>query len=150
MKAVVIVLLLALIAGGTLGGLGLVGMGPLAAYVGKAADGETAAAPPPGPKLRNIQLDTIGVPVFEGQSVRARIFFNLQLEVDPAVAPQVSANLPRIQSALLEDMMSYLPYHLRDREQVDAATVQERMLKVARHVMGDAVHGVVVVNAFVQ
>lgn len=148
-KAIVIVVLLALMGGGALGGLGLMGMGPLADYVKRDAGSGAAPAAPAAPATRDIAVDTLGVPLFEGGAVRTRLFLNLQLKVLADAAPAVQHALPRLQSAFLEDMLQFMPYHLRDRAKIDPELVAQRLLKVARRVAGpDAVSQVVVTGSF--
>lgn len=147
-KLVIILALLALVAGGALGGLGLAGMGPLAGYIaGKPAEAATASAAPAPPRL--IDLETIGIPLFEGNAVRARLFLNVRLAVPPEMGEKLAAQTPRFQDAFLSDLLAYMPRHLRERDRVDVALVQKRLLKVARKVAGDAaVHEVTIAHAF--
>ena len=151
MKIVVILVLLALIVGGGFGGAGLLGMGPLA-HLAKAEEkpAETAKAPAE-PEARTVDVEMFGVPLIEGNSVRSRLFVNFSLQVDPQVGPEVAASLPRVQSAVLHDLMDYLPRHLENRSKPDREVVRQRMLKVSRKVTGkQAAIRAVVINAMFE
>lgn len=147
-KIIIILVLLVLIAGGALGGLAIAGMGPLAMYFAESKPESVAAdlsEAPPG----LVDLETIAVPIFEGNLVRSRLFLNVQISVDPASGGTVAANMPRLQDAVLSDLLVYMPFHLRDRDKVDLSLVRNRLLKVARKVAGDsAVREVTITSAF--
>lgn len=144
-KLIILLVLLALAGGGVLGGMAVMGMGPLAKYMTPKEDVPTAAPPPP-PAARLIDIETIGVPIIEGSAVTRRIFFNLQLDVAPENAEAVKAVLPRVQSAFLQELLIYLPRHLRDRDKLDTTLVQQQLLLSARKVAGSRVRGVMIKN----
>lgn len=144
-KVIIIIVLLAIAGGGVFGGMAVMGMGPLAQYVASAPDAPKAAPPPP-PAARLIDMETLGIPIIEGSAVTRRVFLNLQLDVAPDRADQVKAVLPRLQSAFLQEMLVYLPRHLRERDKLDTTLLQQHLLLIARKVAGARVRGVVVKN----
>jgi hypothetical protein len=146
MKKVVIAIILLLMAGGgVLGGMAVMGMGPLAQFVAEQQPA-AAPAPPPPPAARLIDLETMGVPIIEGGTVTGRMFLNLQIDVAPENAERVKQVLPRLQSAFLQELLVYLPRHLRERDSLDTMLLQQQLLLVARRVAGSKVRGVLVKN----
>lgn len=148
-KVIILIVLLLLAGGGVLGGLAVMGMGPLAPYV--AASPEVASTtPPPPPAARLIDMDTMGIPVIEGSTVTGRLFLNLQLDVAPENADKIKAIMPRVQSAFLQDLLVYLPRHMRERDKLDPVLLQQQLLLVARRVAGGKIRSVLIKNYIEQ
>ena len=148
-KAIILIVLLLLAGGGVLGGMAVMGMGPLAQYIATQPT-IPSAAPPPPPAARLIDLDTMGIPIIEGNTVTGRVFFNLQLDVLPENAEPVKQLMPRLQSAFLQELLVYMPRHLRERSKLDTTLVQQQLLGVARRVAGAKVRSVQIKNYIEQ
>lgn len=143
MKKVIIIIVLLLVAGsGVLGGMAVMGMGPLASFVQDMPDAPPKVEPPPPPASRMIDVDTLGIPVIDGGIVTRRIFLNVQLEVAPENAERVKSVMPRLQSAFLQEMLVYMPRHLRDRDKIDPVLLQQHLLLIARKITGNRVRSV--------
>ncbi len=148
-KAIILIVLLLLAGGGVLGGMAVMGMGPLAQYIATQPT-VPAAAPPPPPAARLIDLDTMGIPIIEGNTVTGRVFFNFQLDVLPENAEPVKQLMPRLQSAFLQELLVYMPRHLRERNKLDTTLVQQQLLGVARRVAGAKIRSVQIKNYIEQ
>lgn len=143
MKKVIIIIVLLLVAGGgTLGGMAVMGMGPLASFVQDMPETPPKVEPPPPPASRMIDVDTLGIPVIDGGIVTRRIFLNVQIEVAPENADKIKALMPRLQNAFLQELLVYMPRHLRDRDKIDPILLQQQLLLTARKVAGNQVRSV--------
>lgn len=148
-KVIILVILLLLAGGGVLGGMAVMGMGPLAQYVPAPPD-VPSASPPPPPTARLIDMETMGIPIIEGSAVTGRLFLNLQLDVTPENADRIKAIMPRVQSAFLQELLVYLPRHMRERDKLDPTLLQQQLLLVARRVAGGKVRSVLIKNYIEQ
>lgn len=148
-KIVLILVLLGIIFGGALAGLGVVGLGPLAAMAGEQPPAPPPASPSAAGEPRLVKMETVGVPLFAGNSVRSRLFLNIQLAVEPTISRRFSEMTPRLQDAFLTDLIAHMPDHLRDRDKVDVPVLQRRLLKVAQRVTGpEVIRAVTITHAF--
>lgn len=75
------------------------------------------------------------VPVVQDREVRKQAEMILRLEVPFEKKEVVAQNLPRLQSAFLEDMMAFLPYQLRDGASLDHAAIRRRLLTICDRVL---------------
>ncbi len=128
------------------GGLSLAGIGPLAHLLPR----ETEAAAPAPPDLAAIAMETFGVPLFAGDSVRSRLLLNLTLKVERQHQDRVEAYLPRLQSAFVESLLDYLPRHAAESELPEVEQVAAHLLSVAHRVAGTAVRAVEVRHLFAR
>lgn len=144
-KFIIMVILLLLVTTGVLGGLAVMGMGPFAQYIATQPQ-LPSAAPPPSPVGRLIDMDTMGIPIIEAGSVTGRMFINLQLDVTSENADAIKLVMPRLQSAFLMELLTYLPRHLRDHDKLDTTLLQQQLLQVAHRVARGKVRGVLVKN----
>ena len=103
--------------GAIIGGLYFWGIDPLDRFnqlIGNAPapKGDSTAAPVVTPPSY-VDFGLLIVPVVQDREVRKQAEMILRLEVPFEKKEIVAQNLPRLQNAFLEDMMAFLPYHLR-------------------------------------
>lgn len=142
-----LVLILVVLVAVAAGGIGMAGIGPLADLLPR-DDAPAAAATPPAAELASIEMETFGVPLFAGDSVRARLLLNLTLKVERQKQDAVKALLPRLQAEFVESLLDYLPRHAAETDLPEAAQVAAQLLSVAHRVAGTAVREVEIRHLF--
>ena len=151
MKIVIFIVLgLVLLVGGGLGGLfatdnmHLVGLGDDPG----ATAGKDEPAPAPSDALY-VQVNHLTIPVIKGNRIAYQILLDLNLEVDGLAAKNdVVAILPRLQDAILLDLIDRPVVDKTGFENIDIKGIKRRLLKTVRRVMGDdTVKNVLIVRA---
>lgn len=138
-RLIFIVIAFLLVMGGLVGGLYFWGIDPLEKFnvlIGNAPavpGGETKVVVTP-PSY--VEYGLLAVPVIEEREVRKQVEMILRLEVPFEKREIVAQNIPRLQSAYLQDMMEYLPIHLRNGRRLDPASVSQRLLKLTEKTIG--------------
>lgn len=138
-RLIFIIVAFLLMMGGLVGGLYFWGIDPIAKFnqlIGTApADPtEPAAAPKTPPSF--VEYGLLAVPVVEDHEVRRQVEMILRLEVPFEKREIVAQNIPRLQNAYLQDMMEYLPIHLRNGRRLDPPTLSARLLKLTEKTLG--------------
>ncbi|KAF0224730.1 MAG: hypothetical protein FD176_912 [Rhodospirillaceae bacterium] len=137
-RLIFIVIAFLLVMGGLVGGLYFWGIDPLEKFnvlIGNAPSAPGEAKPtiiPPS----YVEYGLLAVPVIEDREVRKQVEMILRLEVPFEKREIVAQNIPRLQSAYLQDMMEYLPIHLRNGRRLDPPTVSQRLLKLTEKTIG--------------
>jgi flagellar FliL protein len=138
MRLIFIVIAFLVMVGGLIGGLYFWGVDPLAkfnALVGNApADPNAKVAVVLPPSF--VEFGLLIVPVVQDREVKKQAEMIIRLEVPYEKKERVAQNLPRLQNAFLQEMMSFLPGHLRTATQMDHSIVQRRLLVQAEKVLG--------------
>jgi flagellar basal body-associated protein FliL len=151
-KIIVIVLLVVVLAIGTLGGLAILGMGPLANLIKPLNSTEkTAEAPvqPEAAKPKTLDLGTYIIPLVSRRDISRQIGMDLVIVVSADAAPRVSAEMPRLQNALLVDLYDFVPQHADSRSAQDREAIHQRLVKIAAKIVGeDAVRDVVIKSIY--
>lgn len=126
--------------GAIVGGMYFWGVDPLEKFnvlVGNApARVETDAAAKPVSAPSFVEFGLLIVPVVQDREVKKQAEMIIRLEVPFDKKEVVAHNLPRLQNAFLSDMMSYLPYQLRNAPKLDEAAVRRRLTTVSEKVLG--------------
>lgn len=134
-KAIVMILLLAVLVGGAIGAMAAMGVGPFGKLPPKK---EEAVAPQPAPPAEPvlIEMETVAVPLIRGNDVPRQIFLRVQLSVEPAKKAEVTQQLPRLQDAVLRSLHDYLPMTVRDSALPDATLIKRHLQVVADKTLG--------------
>lgn len=148
-RLVFIVIAFLLMMGGLVGGLYFWGIDPLAKF--NALIGNAPAVPDEPNKVATVppsyvEYGLLAVPVVEDHEVRRQVEMILRLEVPFEKREIVAQNIPRLQSAYLQDMMEYLPIHLRNGRRLEPATVSARLLKLTEKTLGPGFVKAVVID----
>lgn len=137
-RLIFIVIAFLLMMAGLIGGLYFWGIDPLAkfnALIGNAPaapDNQTKPTTPPS----YVEYGLLAVPVIEDHEVRRQVEMILRLEVPFEKREIVAQNIPRLQNAYLQDMMEYLPIHLRGGRRMEPSAVSGRLLKLTEKTLG--------------
>ncbi|CAA7613285.1 conserved hypothetical protein [Magnetospirillum sp. LM-5] len=134
-----IVLAFLIMVGGLIGGLYFWGVDPLAKFnqlVGNAPADPNAPKVPAVTPPSFVEFGILIVPVVQDREIKKQAEMIIKLEVPYEKKEKVAQNLPRLQNAFLQEMMSFLPGHLRNQPQLDHATIQRRLQYQADKVLG--------------
>lgn len=136
-RLIVIVVAFLIMVGGLIGGLYFWGIDPLAKFnqlVGNApADPNAPVVVQP---QSYVDFGILIVPVVQDREVKKQAEMILRLEVPYDKKEVVAQNLPRLQNAYLQELMSFLPMHLRDSDRLDQAVVRRRLVLLSERVLG--------------
>jgi hypothetical protein len=138
-RLIFLVVAFLMMVGGIIGGLYFWGIDPLERFnqlIGNAPAPKDNLAPakvvtPPS----YVDFGLLIVPVVQDREVRKQAEMILRLEVPYERKEIVAQNLPRLQNAFLEDMMSFLPYQLRDNSELDRVAIRRRLLTLCDKVL---------------
>lgn len=151
-RLIFIVVAFLMMVGALIGGLYFWGIDPLAKFnqlVGNAPSDPKAPLPVQPPAY--VDFGLLIVPVVQDREVRKQAELILRLEVPFEKKELVAQNLPRLQNAYLQDMMSFLPIHLRDSDRLDQAVVRRRLVLLSEKVLAPGlVKDVVIEQASVK
>ena len=154
-KILLIVVLLLLVAAGVIGGLAAFGLGPfpqLIAMLAPAKAEKSAKEAPPAAaaaKERTFDLGTFIIPLIDKRNIGRQVGMDLAIVVSDAEANRVSAEMPRLQNALLVDLYDYIPQHTDTHSAAERDIIHDHLVKVAGRVFGDgAVRNVVIKSLY--
>ncbi|WP_346344011.1 flagellar basal body-associated protein FliL [Magnetospirillum sulfuroxidans] len=153
-RLVFIIIAFLLMMGGLVGGLYFWGIDPLEKF--NSLIGNAPAAPGGAAKVVTtppsfVEYGLLSVPVIEDHEVRRQVEIILRLEVPFEKREIVAQNIPRLQNAYLQDMMEYLPIHLRNGRRLDPVGVSQRLLKLSERTLGPGfVKGVLIDQSSVK
>lgn len=138
-RLIFMVIALLLMVGAIIGGLYFWGIDPLDRFnqlIGNAPapKGNTATVKTVAPPSY-VDFGLLIVPVVQDREVRKQAEMILRLEVPYEKKEVVAQNLPRLQSAFLEDMMAFLPYQLRDNGTLEHGAIRRRLLTICDKVL---------------
>ena len=125
-----IIIAFLIMVGGLIGGLYFWGIDPLAKFnqlVGNAPADPNVPAKPVVVPPSFVEFGILIVPVVQDREVKKQAELIIKLEVPYEKKEIVAQNLPRLQNAFLQEMMSFLPNHLKRSNQIDHSAVQRRL-----------------------
>lgn len=131
----VVVAVILMIAGGAVGIMKQLELGPFAPDNGEAA--QTADAAPPEPP-RFMDMDPLVIPLFAGDAVAGRIQIQIKLETTGAENEEyLTRIMPRLTDAFLRELYNYLPRLLSKQGSVDVFLIKKRLQRVADKTAGE-------------
>ena len=132
-KLVFPLIMVVLLAVAGLGGAGRFGYGPLAPYLHKEVP---VVQEPPQIKRRTIALGEIVTPIIVDHEIQRQVDMDLAMEIDDAVADKAQARLTPLLDAMHLALLDFIPTHGDVRSPADKQAVHDRLLAVARDVLG--------------
>ncbi len=150
-KIIVIVVLVAILVVGAIGGLAMFGKGPFPNLIKpfKSSEGPPAAEPVAEVKERLFDLGTFIIPLVVKHTITRQIGMDLAIAVDGDSAGRVAGELPRLQNALLVDLYDFIPLHSDPHSAADKEAIRQRLVKVASRLFGEkAIHNVVIKSLY--
>ena len=131
----IVVAVVLMIAGGAVGIMKQLEMGPFAPDNGEMAD--TAATDPAEPP-RFLDMDPLVIPLFAGDTVAGRIQIQVKLETTGAENEEfLTRIMPRLSDSFLRELYSYLPRVLRKQGTIDVFLIKKRLQRVADQTAGE-------------
>lgn len=151
-RVIFIVISLLLLIAAVVGGLYYWGVDPLAklGLVTPVDQGTSPAPPPPSSSSPPSYVDfgLLMVPVIQNREVLRQAEMIVRLEVDSRNKDIVARNLPRLQNAFLEDMITFLANNLRPDQPADVEAIRRRLLIIAERTLGPGYVRDVVIDNF--
>lgn len=132
-RLVFIIIAFLMLVGAVIGGLYFWGIDPLAklGLVTAPADPNQPAQAAQSSPPSYVDFGLLIVPVVQDREIKKQVEMILRLQVADGKRELVAHNLPRLQHAYLQDMMSFLPGHLREGQPLDLVVIRRRMVLVA-------------------
>jgi hypothetical protein len=150
-RLIIIVVAFFLLLGAVVGGLYFWGIDPLAklgvSFSAKAPENPIIKMAPPG----FVDLGLVVVPVIEDREVRRQAELIVRVQCAPGQKETVAKGLTRLQAAFLEDLIAFIPKHLREAGMLDPQTLRQHLLPLAQKVAGQGkVDDVLIENAVLK
>jgi len=153
-KIIMMVLIVLLLLGGIVGGLYFWGIDPLALAGLKKGDLQAkakeaaakAASVIPVIPPSYVDFGLLVVPVIQNHEVKSQAELVIRLQVPANKVEPVATFLPRLQAALLEEMMEYVPKLLQQDGSLDPDKLSARMVEVGARVFGPGVIQAVIIE----
>jgi hypothetical protein len=131
----IVVAVILMIVGGTVGIMKQLEMGPFAPDNGVAD--QTAAADPAEPP-RFLDMDPLIIPLFAGDTVAGRVQIQIKLETKGAENEEFLTHvMPRLSDAFLRELYAYLPRVIRKQGNIDVFLIKRRLQLVADKTAGE-------------
>ena len=141
-KLIIAFLAIFLIAGGTVGALKFLKVGPFAGKDEKVAKKDKPIVPP-----LFIDVPPLNVPLFADDKVAGTVLIQLKLEaIGTANEAKINHQLPRITDAFLRELHTFIPRLLHKTRRLDVFILKKRLQMVSDRVVGKGV----VSNVLVQ
>jgi hypothetical protein len=132
---IIIVIVLIILGGGVLSGMAVLGMGgPLVGIIPQMDAPPKVELGLTTPMI--LPLDPMAIPVIENHEIAKQVNLEVKLLVERSKGPAISAVSPKLYSAVLEDLIVFMPIHLRDREEVDKEALKRRIMIVSERTIG--------------
>ncbi|MEX2449640.1 MAG: hypothetical protein WD407_02180 [Rhodospirillales bacterium] len=134
-KLMIAVVLIVMVAGGTVAALKFMKIGPFAES-GKTADKQAKPIEPP----RFIDVPALNVPLFADDKVAGIVLVQLKLEaIGAANERKINHLLPRINDAFLSELHTFIPRLLQKTQRLDVFILKKRLQMVCDRVVGKGV-----------
>ena len=134
-KLMIAVVLILMVAGGTVAALKFMKIGPFAES-GKTADKQVKSIDPP----RFIDVPALNVPLFVDDKVAGVVLVQLKLEaIGAANERKINHLLPRINDAFLRELHTFIPRLLQKTQRLDVFILKKRLQMVCDRVVGKGV-----------
>jgi flagellar basal body-associated protein FliL len=134
-KLMIAVVLILMVAGGTVAALKFMKIGPFAES-GKTAGKQAKPIEPP----RFIDVPALNVPLFADDKVAGIVLVQLKLEaIGAANESKVNHLLPRLNDAFLRELHTFIPRLLQKTQRLDVFILKKRLQMVCDRVVGKGV-----------
>lgn len=137
-RVIFIVVSLLLLLAAVVGGLYYWGVDPLAklGLVNPPVERDGPPPPPPASPPAYVDFGLLMVPVIQNREIQRQAEMIVRLEVDSRNKEVVARNLPRLQNAFLEDMITFLGTNVRPDQPLDTEAIRRRLLLIGERTLG--------------
>ena len=146
-KLILIFSILVMLAGGTVGSLKWLELGP---FQVKGAVKKIARKVEKDSTVF-IDMDPLGIPIFRGNKVAATIQIQVKLETNGEDnAEKIKHLMPVLTDAYVRDLHSFLPRLLRSEERIDVLIIKQRLQFIGNKVAGKGLIDNVLVQSVID
>lgn len=138
-RLLIIILAFLLMLGAVIGGLYFWGIDPLARLESLMGMGPPKDLNEPDPSVKApafVDFGLLLVPLIHDREVKGRAEMIIRLRVNHDKRVKVAQDLPRLQQAFLQEMMSFLPLYLRENGELISPVVSRRLVRIAEKTIG--------------
>ena len=138
-KLIIIIGVIVLLAGGALGTMSQLEIGPFSAKedVDKSATVAAEDRPPDPPRF--VAMDVLLVPLFTGDRVSGTVQITVQLETSPKKEDELKKLVPVLKDAFIRDLNGYIPRLIRTKGQIDVNLVKQRLKIIGDRAIGKGI-----------
>lgn len=134
-KAILFLVLLLVVAGGAVGALYFLKMGPFEEkeVVQKSADElelEKEAT------TTTVKIKPFTIPMFQGERIAGSIQVQFELEIPIGKEEEIETKMLRLEDAYLRDLYVFMPRLLRNAETLDINKLKRRLMRITEKVVG--------------
>ena len=151
-KVIIIVLALLILAGGGVGAMTYLGIGPFAGLLAKKEPDpaeKPTEAPPPAPTYLTYDIGSFIIPVVVGKGISKQIGIDLAIEVDSHQNENVGSQIPRIQNQFNIVLYDLIPSHADAHSISDRQAIHDSLKRTANKLLGDgAIHDIIVKSIY--
>jgi len=83
-----------------------------------------------------IDMETMALPIFQGNRVAATVQIQVKLETNNKKAERIRQMMPIITDAFVRDLHSFIPRLLRAEERIDVLIIKQRLQMIGDKVTG--------------
>jgi len=145
-KLVILIAVFIMLAGGTVGALKYMQIGPFEVDPNTVTEEDKASALVKAAKAAlearplYVEMDPIQVPVFQGEGVAGTIMIHYKMEALSIDNQQTIARAKRqIGDALIKDFSYYIPRTLRNNKTLDVTLIKYRIIMTSSKLLGEGV-----------
>ena len=151
-KIILLIILLAFLAGGAIGGMAMLGIGPFPQWLNLQKSPVAKAAPPPPEESKKLYYDVGSyiVPVVKDRQSSREISIDLSIEVLPKDAERIGAALPKLQNAFTAALFEVIQRHFDPRSAADKQAIHDRLLIEAAKVFGEGAVTDIIIRAMYE
>jgi len=144
-KLMLIVIVMVMLGAGTVSALQWMKIGPFAEAEGEEVEKEVSVEPPVF-----IDMETLTIPVFQGDRVITTIQVQLKLEVVKEFQDEVNRILPRVHDTFLKDLYAYIPRLLKQGPRINLALLKSHLMQAVKKASMDKMITNVLVQSIVD
>jgi len=145
-KLIILISVFIMLAGGTVGALKYMKIGPFKVSTAPLSKEEIAKSLADAAKVamakrpQYVEMDPIQVPIFQGSGVTGTIIINYKMEALNVKNQQIIARAKRqIGDALIQDFSYYIPRTLRNNKTLDITLIKYRIIMIANKLLGKGI-----------
>lgn len=146
-KAILFLFLLLLVAGGTVGALYFLRLGPFQEKVENPQEKEEAHEEE---TTSLVKIKSFSIPLFQGERIASNIEIQFELEVKKGHEAHVEERMTRLEDAYLRDLYVFLPRLMRNKDTLDIYALKKRLIRVSKKILNTEESGNIVTDILIQ
>jgi hypothetical protein len=141
-KVMILFVLLLIVAGGAIGALDFLKLGPFQEkqLTAEELDAIAEAKELAGESTTSaISITPFSIPLFQGEQIAGNIQVQFELEVTKGKEEEVNSKIIRLEDAYLRDLYVFLPRLLRNKEKLDVIALKRRIMQITEKIIGPGI-----------